>query len=164
MLINNDYVSLATKRKDRTFWKGHKNLKKSPTWFGIHYVNVKSCGRLFQIFWLAWKIWSLLTYIDTTYFWTKLNVWSEWYRTALLGVAVIVFTQNRKVSRAVIILENNPCWIRKIESSFIHFYREQSSPFENWNGIAWEKVVECAESKDALCDLTRKSFLNCHKL
>ena len=36
--------------KVRTFWKGHKNLKQSPTWFDIYLVKFKSSERFCQIF------------------------------------------------------------------------------------------------------------------
>ena len=32
------------------FLRRPQNLKQSPTWFVVYLVNVKSCGRLFQIF------------------------------------------------------------------------------------------------------------------
>ena len=37
--------------KVRIFWTGKKDLKQSPTLFDIYEVNIKSCGRLFQILW-----------------------------------------------------------------------------------------------------------------
>ena len=48
-----------TYHRIRTFWKGHKSLKQSPTWFDVYKVKVKSSGRFFEILWPSQNTWSL---------------------------------------------------------------------------------------------------------